>query len=426
MPNQNTSNTVSTIEKVKLDVGALEIGMFVSELDRPWEETDFFFQGFNIDSKETIDHIRDYCQFVYIDVSKEKALKLLTPKTSRQKTKTYLSAEKIVIKKQLPLEKEIQVAEQTYRGAKKAVQSFMANVIHNKSIDIQEARAVVGECMGSVSRNPDAMLLLSQLKNKDEYTSQHSLNVCLYSIVLGRALGLEGEGLETVGLCGMLHDMGKIRTPLKILNKAGKFTDEEHKIMKLHPTHGRDILVSSGQKVGDEVVQAAYSHHERLDGGGYPEGHSKSDISPFSRIVTIADVYDAITSSRVYDGARSHLEATRILIEGRGKSFDDQLVLRFIECMGLYPPGSLIEMTNGEVALLLENNEASRLTPKLLLIMNAQKALMPEKMIDLAKAPLDELGQHYVISNVLPQDSYGIDIKQYFQRGLFTGRMKDK
>ncbi len=422
MPNQNTSNTVSVIDKVKLDVEALEVGMFVSELDCPWEETDFFFQGFTIDSQKTIDRIRDYCQFVYIDLHEEKNLGI-NKLQSAGPYKKYLSTEKIVIKKQIPLEKEIQIAEKTYHGAKKAVQSFMANVIHNKSIDIQEARAVVGECMGSVSRNPDAMLLLSQLKNKDEYTSQHSLNVCLYSIVLGRALGLEGEPLETVGLCGMLHDMGKIKTPLEILNKPGKFTNEEYEIMKLHPVHGRDILVSSGQKVNDEIVQAAYSHHERLDGSGYPEGSSDSDISPFSKIVTIADVYDAITSSRVYDGARSHLEATRILIDGRGNSFDDQLVLRFIECMGLYPPGSLIEMTNGEVALLLENNVTSRLTPKLLLIMNTQKALIPEKMIDLEKTPMDKLGQRYMISNVLPQDSYGINIKKYFHRGLFTGLM---
>ncbi len=416
-----SSGSARAVKKFKVNTGQLEIGMFVCELDCPWEDTDFLMQGFTVDSQRDIEALQARCSFVYIETFSEKRIEIEKhAKGPPAGTKKRISAEKVNLKKQRPLESEIQQASHTYVGAKKAVQSFMGDVIRNKSIDIQEARAVVNECMGSVSRNPDAMMLLSQLKNKDEYTSQHSLNVCLYSLMLGRRMGLTGHELETAGLCGMLHDMGKLRTPIEILNKPGKLTDEEFQAIKMHPTHGREILLSSDKAVDQEVVEAAYMHHERLRGGGYPEGLTEVNIPFHTRIVTIADVYDAITSARVYDGSRSHLEATRILTENRGKDFDEDMVIRFIAGLGLYPPGSFLEMTNGEVAIVLENHATSRLMPKLLRIMDADKALTEERIIDLADEPRDEAGQRYAVASVLPHEAYGASFKSYYQRGLFA------
>ncbi|MCG8381701.1 MAG: HD-GYP domain-containing protein [Gammaproteobacteria bacterium] len=416
-----SSGSARTVKKFKLNTDQLEIGMFVCELDCPWEDTDFLMQGFTIDSQRDIKVLQARCRFVYVEIVDEKCIEIEKRATGSPVTiKKRISSEKVNLKKQRPLESEIQQASHSYVGAKKAVQSFMGEVIRNKSIDIQEARAVVSDCMGSVSRNPDAMMLLSQLKNKDEYTSQHSLNVCLYSLMLGQRMGLAGHELETVGLCGMLHDMGKLRTPIEVLNKPGKLTDEEFQEIKRHPVHGREILLSSEKTVDQEVVDAAYMHHERLRGGGYPEGLTEVSISFHTRIVTIADVYDAITSARVYDGSRSHLEATRILTENRGKEFDEDMVIRFIAGLGLYPPGSFLEMTNGEVAIVLENHSTSRLMPKLLRVMGADKTLTEERIIDLADEPRDEAGQRYAVASVLPQEAYGVSLKAYYQRGLFA------
>lgn len=408
------------VVKVKMPVSALEVGMFVCELDRPWLETPFLFQGFELKSREDIAEVCNICEYVYVDVLKENRL-TREPATRKSffqfpSTKDTGSAKR---GKRRTFEKEFSAADRTFRQTSRLVKTMMDEIRLGNSLDMQAAKDAVSECVHSILRNPDALMWLTQLKNKDEYTSQHSLNVSLYSIALGRHLGLPVKELEKVGLCGMMHDMGKLRTPNEVLNKPGKLTREELAIMQQHPAHGRDILISS-RGVEPGVIDVAYAHHERLDGAGYPRGLDAKHLPLYVKLVSIVDTYDAITSARVYQYDRTHLEGIKILMNSRFKQFDSSLVVKFVECLGIYPPGSVVEMRNGEVGIVLEVNPEQKIRPKVLLLVDEVKKPRT-RVVDLSKLDLDASGCPYRIKAMLRHNAYGINIQKFYERGLIGG-----
>jgi HD-GYP domain-containing protein (c-di-GMP phosphodiesterase class II) len=293
----------------------------------------------------------------------------------------------------------------------------MEKITTGGGIDTRLAKQAVAECVNSVLHSPDAVLWLSQLKNKDEYTAQHSLNVCVLSIVLGRHINLSEANLNTLGLCGMMHDMGKMLVPLYVLNKPSDLDADEALIMQSHTLLGRDLLRSS-DGMHPCAVDVAYSHHERLDGKGYPRAIYKHDMSLFNKIVTIADMYDAITSDRVYQKGRTHLEATGILWAMAGIQLDPLLVVKFIESLGVYPPGCLVQMTNGAVGIVVEVNEEARLRPKVLIIHDEHGNAVPETVLDLSQRVEDRQGNAYTIKNIVRGEDCNIDASKYYQQGV--------
>jgi HD-GYP domain-containing protein (c-di-GMP phosphodiesterase class II) len=241
------------------------------------------------------------------------------------------------------------------------------------------------------------------------------MRVGVLSIAFGRFLGLPDADLELLGLAGMLHDVGKITTPSEILNKPGKLTPEEYDIMKQHSVLGKDVL--EGVKGLEAlVVDTAHYHHERVDGNGYPEKLDATLLHKFIRMVSVVDVYDAITSDRCYQQGRSAFEALKILFSETDKHFDKELVEVFIRMIGIYPPGTLVEMSNGEVGIVISSNPNSRLKPKVELVADADKKIRSPYIIDLAADPKDAAGKNYVIKTGLPNKTYSIDIKDYLFR----------
>ncbi|MFT7130984.1 MAG: HD-GYP domain-containing protein (c-di-GMP phosphodiesterase class II) [Gammaproteobacteria bacterium] len=257
---------------------------------------------------------------------------------------------------------------------------------------------------------------MSKNRQKDEYTSEHSLNVGLLSITFGRHLGISKDDLIKLGFAGMLHDVGKMRTTDAVLNKAGKFTPEEYSHMQDHAQHGRDILMSHKNSYHG-TVDVAYGHHEALDGSGYPRKIKASGISEFTRIVTLCDIYDAITSDRIYQKGRSSIEALKILYQNKGTKFDEKLVTEFISCIGLYPPGSVVEVKSGHVGIVISTNYRNRQLPKILILRDANKMPQPEKVIDLESLSRSKNFDH-LIKKVIPNGSHGIRIEQYIEKGL--------
>lgn len=202
------------------------------------------------------------------------------------------------------------------------------------------------------------------------------MNVCIFSIVLGRHLGMSVDELRNLGLSGLMHDMGKMRVPLEVLNKPGRLSDEEMTLVKAHTVHGREILISS-HGIYPDAIEVAYQHHENLDGTGYPTGLTDAEIPAFTRIVAVADTYDAVTSDRVYQSGRTHMETIAILYKESGKHLDAELASKFIECLGIYPAGSLVEMSNEEVALVIEVNPRQKLKPKVIMLLDSEKIRSP-------------------------------------------------
>jgi HD-GYP domain-containing protein (c-di-GMP phosphodiesterase class II) len=207
-----------------------------------------------------------------------------------------------------------------------------------------------------------------------------------------------------------------MKTPLEVLNKEGRLTAEEFQIMKKHPVDGRDILINH-KDAHHSAVDVCYSHHEALDGSGYPRGLTANNISDITRMVTICDVYDAITSERIYKKGQSSLEALKVLYQNRDTKFDNRLVTEFIECIGLYPPGSIVELKNGEIGIVISTNYRHRHLPKVLIVRGSNKMPTKENVINLEKKSGTE-NNEYIINSVVSNGTHGIRIEKYIKKGL--------
>jgi HD-GYP domain-containing protein (c-di-GMP phosphodiesterase class II) len=237
--------------------------------------------------------------------------------------------------------------------------------------------------------------------------------------MLGRYQKMSVAELNNLGVCGLLHDMGKMKVPLEILNKPGKLSADEMHLMKKHTTWGRDIIMSA-RGVFSGAVDVAFGHHEHLDGTGYPRGVKASGITNYTRIIAIVDAYDAITSNRIYQKGRLHLEAVNILTMARNSHFDSHFVIQFIDCIGIYPVGNLVEMTNGEVGVVIEKNSENKARPKILLLLDSQKQPQQNRTIDMASEAKDPAGDVYRIYKVLHSDDFGVDLKKIHEAGGFN------
>lgn len=407
----------SVPERVYTPVNLLAIGMYVIELDRPWLDSPFLFQGFEIKDETEIMQLKDCCDYVYIDTTKDRKrrpLKLEKDPPTLIDTNIDFGTPPPKLSR---FDKEIGHAEVVHKQVGELVSDFMERIARGQGVDTKAAKAAVAECVNSILHSPDAFLWLNQLKNKDEYTAQHSLNVCVLSIVLGRHINFSMENLNNVGLCGMMHDMGKMLVPLHILNKPGRLEPDEMEIMRSHASLGYELLKSS-QDMYRGAVDSAHSHHETLDGKGYPNKLNHKQLSLFTRVVTIADMYDAITSDRVYQKGRTHLEATSIMSDLSGTHLDGNLVVKFIEALGVYPPGCVVAMTNNCIAIVVEVNELVRLRPRIIILLDQDQQPVPEEVINLADMPLDDRGNLLTIRGIVKAQDYGIDIAKYYQQGI--------
>ena len=396
---------------MQMPVSGLKIGMYVRELDRPWLETPFILQGFPIRTIEDIEEIAKHCEWVIVEVGEEawqpaQERMLQAERIQRAQTHTPSTTRK----------EELGNAKSVHENARALTRSFMDDVRLGRAIDIKEVKATVSECVRSVLRNPDAMLWMSKLRDKDSYTSEHSLNVGLLAIAFGRHLGASEEDLNKLGLAGMLHDVGKMQTPRTVLLKETPLTEEEFGLMKMHAQQGRDILLSH-RNIYHGAIDVAYGHHENLDGSGYPRGIKSSGITDFTRIVSLCDVYDAITSDRIYKKGASSLNALKIIQDQTGKKFDSRLAQEFIDCIGLYPPGSVVELHSGEIGIVISTNHRHRHLPKVMTVRDVQKQPCQERVLNLEKAAASGFTDQ-LIKNVLPNGTQGIRIEAFIEKGL--------
>lgn len=399
----------SKLVEVKLPADSLEIGMHVTRLDRPWTDTPFLLQGLTISDPDEIELLRKHCLFVYIEI--EKAFWLDSGKgTIHQKEKNYPG-----LREQEDIRKVLPKAKFTFEQTKQHVDDLINNISNGEQIDLEASRKAIQDCVKSIEKNANALLWLTQIKQQDEYTSEHCLRVGILAIAFGQFLGFKSTELELLGLCGMLHDVGKIKIPTEILNKPEHLSRIEFDIMKGHTTLGKDVL-SAQKGIHKLVIETAHHHHERIDGKGYPESLNASLLHKYIRMISIVDVYDAITSTRPYKDGSPAFDALKILLSERDMHFDRELTEAFIRMVGIYPPGTLVEMKNGEIGIVVSANPNFRLRPKVELVMTREHNLRPPYIIDLSTDPLDEEGIIYAIKNGLKNNSYGVNVKDYILR----------
>jgi len=393
--------------ETRIHVYELKIGMRVSRLEVLNNESPFLFDVIEIKSSADIQAIQKICDYVFIDVGRQKSQHGDIPTRSSDSIK------------QLSFARSFKQTSNVFHQTGALIKTVLDDIRFGNQFSVEAVKTAVSQTVDQVLENKDAMLLLTQLKNQDEYTAQHSMNVCVLSILLGRELKLSVKELNDLGLCGLLHDVGKMKVPLEILNKPGKLEDKELIIMRKHTDFGRNVLISA-RNLYPGAVDVAYSHHERIEGGGYPRGVDSSALSVFTKIVTVVDTYDAITSDRVYQTGQSHLVALGILVKGMNTQFESNYITQFINCIGFYPQGNLVELSNGEAALVIEQNKTDRLKPKLLIVLDENKNPTDRKILDLASKPLDVNNQPYRIKQILKARDYGIDLIKFHEENAFT------
>ncbi len=397
-------DVVEVATKRRLHVSHLELGMYICELDRPWRQTDFLFQGFPLLKLEHIQAVRERCDYVFVDDTRRVLLdqgQVIVP------TATPLRVTRTMTR--IPLALEVQEAQEAYRSSALVLDQVLSDVQLGRPIDTKACQALVKRNLESMLRNESAMLWLARLKSQDLYTSLHCLSVSILAMGFGTHLGLPDEKIELLGLAGLLHDVGKMKIDPAILNKPGKLTQEEFEHIKLHPSFGYQALCSQDD-IPAAAVQAAHGHHERLDGRGYPQGLDGYQIPFITRVVTIVDAFDAITSHRAYDDARPIQTAYDVLRSGADKQFDGALVQEFIRWLGVFPVGTLVELHTGEVALVLEKHPQLHLRPKVVVLRDANKAPCEPRYLDLSQLTVDVEGTPYRISLGISDGSYGLYI----------------
>ena len=306
---------------------------------------------------------------------------------------------------------ELPIARKLYADALNHVKSFVDDVRRGTDIDCSKARPLVENFIESVFRNENAAVTLFKLRGFDEYTYTHSINVSLLGILLGKHLGLEKDALLKLGMAGMYHDVGKARIPEAVLNKPGKLTEAEFQLMKTHPLEGYKILM--GQKdLDQEILRAVVEHHERYDGTGYPRALTGESIGRFSRIIAVVDVYDALTSRRVYKDAMAPAKALGMMYQWRDKDFTPQAIESFIRCIGVFPVGSFVRLSGGEYGIVASVNPQRPTKPEVKVVLDAKMRPQIPRVLDLWQ--LEQTPQAQDIAQVLNPAEYKIDLESFF------------
>ncbi len=393
-------------------------GMFVCRLDRPWLETPFLLQGFYVMNDEDISALKEYCEYVFIE-TEVPDLKLspkdsLNGKNPWRQTVSDLPRPTTEYRNESTVEEEITVVKELRKEVCSAVDEIMSNVRDDKKLDIKRTKDVVSSMTESILRNPNAFLWMRMLKDKDSYTYSHCMDSSALAIAFGRYMGLSRAELEDLGIGALLSDVGKMQVPPELLNKPGKLTEKEFALVKKHVEYSVRIMQKSGG-LSKTAIATAATHHERFDGSGYPRGLKGREIPVLGRMAAIVDCYDAITSDRPYRRPISANEAVRRLYDWRGSAFQSELVEQFIQTLGTYPTGSIVELNTGQVGIVVSQNRLRRLRPKIMLILDAHKNKYNfAPMLDLLNETHDSNGNPLEIVKVLEPGSFGIEPRDFY------------
>lgn len=347
----------------KIPVRELRIGMYLHKLDASWIHHPFWRSAFIISDQTDIEKLlASGIHTVVIDTSKGDDV---PPAPQEQPSEALVTP---VAKQAIPTTQKVSIAEELEQAARicakanREVKGMFQEVRLGKAVDSEQAMSLVSEISSSVSRNPGALISLARLKNYDDYTYMHSVAVCGLMIALAIELKLNEEETRLCGLAGLLHDIGKMHIPMNIINKPGKLTDEEFDTVRLHPEAGHALL-SHSTNIHPIVLDVCLHHHEKMAGTGYPHQLAGDDISLYARMGAVCDVYDAVTSDRIYHKGWHPAEALRNMAEWTTDHLDNRIFQALVKSLGIYPIGSLVSLQSGRLAVVIDKNPVSLLNP---------------------------------------------------------------
>jgi putative nucleotidyltransferase with HDIG domain len=352
------------IKKVKTE--QLKPGMFVHDFNCGWLNHPFFRNRILLKCDAEIEKILEHqIKDVYIDTdhgldaddapTKQFVNEIIQNELTKLEPRNASRGS-------VRLAEEVENAKHLLEESKRATQILMDAVRLGMKLDLPQVEVVVDKMTESVLRNKHALVSLSRIKNKDEYTYLHSLSVAALCISFAHHLGMEPKQIKALGVGGLLHDIGKVNVPNELLNKPDTLTEAEFEVMKAHVPHGECILGDT-HGIDEFSICVCAHHHERLDGTGYPRGLKAGDISEFGQIAAIVDIYDALSSERCYKSAMPPTDALKKLFEWSGSYLNRSLVEKFVRHMGIYPIGTVVRLRSGFIGVVVEQGERSLLDP---------------------------------------------------------------
>jgi putative nucleotidyltransferase with HDIG domain len=384
----------------------IRIGMFITELCGSWMEHPFFKTKFLLEDPQDLESLlKSGIKEVWINTDKgldaDEIVQGKTLSDVELETETMLhDVVRTNRTEKTTMLAEVKNAQQICARAKEAMIVLFNDARMGNIIEVENAQELVEDISDSVFRQPHALISLARLKKSNEYTYMHSVAVCALMIALARQLNLDEDMVREAGMAGLLHDLGKIGIPDKILNKPGKLTDEEFNVMKSHPQIGASILTNN-PSISALVIDVVLHHHEKIDSSGYPHHLTGDNISLFAKMGAVCDVYDAITSNRPYKKGWSPAESVRKMAEWSKGHFDEGVFQAFVKTVGIYPTGSLVRLESGRLGVVTEQSETSLLTPKVKIFFSAKmRTPIRQETLDLSNL----IGKEKIIGRESPEE----------------------
>lgn len=424
-----------------IPVSQLKIGMYVAELDRPWLGTPFLMQGFLIEEQAQIEQLQALCQTVQVDPAHSVgdcfAARLAEDIHPHLQSQSFPreEAEFVAVIRQIregqverpatppaidpqsqrsPLEEELLYSAQFIDDIQLSLRNLGNSLQAEQPADLMHISKQVSEVAEGVARNPEAILWLTRLKTTDDYSYDHAMDVSVHLMVFARFLGLPNNQVECLGVAGLMQDVGKTHLPPGLLRKPEALTPEEYHLVQSHVASSLEIMFTQ-PGVDPQLLEIVARHHERIDGSGYPRRMAGETIGLLAEMAGLMDTYCAMIRERPYTRPVSNQRAMSDLVAMRGVKFRETIVDQFIQCMGLYPIGTLVELNTGEVAVVIQQNQVRRLQPRVLILLGADKSVERyPRSIDLLMEPQTPTGDIYHIRKALPENAYGIDPKDFY------------
>jgi putative nucleotidyltransferase with HDIG domain len=403
-----------------ISINDLRIGMYIDRLDLSW-----FYYPFLSSKRKTIKSLDEVEQLksigvreVYInnekglDVSQDKPRLIVAAQSKKEGHPRLLQIPKPQPpEKKGDLDKEIETACKLYSNTIQFVKEFTKDARVGKIVHYKKAMPLVSTIIESVIRNHNALTTLTSLSSYDAYTYTHCVNVAVLGIVFGKFLGFSLDELRLLGIGGLFHDIGKAKLPEEILNKPGSLTKQEFEIMKKHPIEGYASMRDQ-EGIPSEILAIILEHHEKYNGRGYPRGLSGKEITKMANIISVADVYDALTTDRVYRKAVHPHKAIKILFMGGEQDFYPGLAELFVKCLGIYPVGSLVKLNTGDYGIVMEIESTISLYPKIKVLWDKKMRPCKSKIVDLAENHLNESKAVSVVECLDPK-VFHVDVEKF-------------
>jgi len=417
-------------QKRRVAVGDVKPGMYVVELDRPWDqvpfEAPFELQGFFVESPFERERVGEFCNYVYIDpqfgigadsyLDDDDVATVKAKPVEANQSLFELESEILVpvYHDQLTVEEEIARTREILKDTHAVYADVIGDLKAGRTIDTAAVKETVGSLVNSVIRNPDAASLLIKLKRADDYTYLHAMAVCVNGLAMGRYVGLPESELNFLGAALLLQDVGKIKLPQSLLMKTRKLSDQDRRLLQIH-VDASVIMLRENSGLDPASIGIIRSHHERHNGLGYPRGRKEAGIPITASVSGIVDSYVAMISERPYRTSKTSFQALMALYSERDNLFPAAVVENFIRCIGVFPVGSFVELSSGEVGVVISRNNFAQLKPHVMLVLDKKgKRLKEPKTVDLYKQDTNDDGEKWNISRVVDPSEYKLNPDDFF------------